>query len=201
MKALLVGLCVLFLATQAAAAASGAQAPSAGAERKLRAVSLESRLEQKLDAARRFRGTIRFFENRRFLLTSSDHRAIASEALTTARRRLAKTNREIAHYRRQIAVRDARREARRLAVAPPRVAIRAVFGRYAAQAISVAWCESRLTTTAQNGQYLGLFQMGSSERRLFGHGESAHRQALAAHRYFVLSGRDWSPWSCRWAAS
>ena len=50
---------------------------------------------------------------------------------------------------------------------------------------------------AQNGQYLGLFQMGSSERRLFGHGETAHQQALAAHRYFVVSGRDWSPWSCK----
>ena len=61
----------------------------------------------------------------------------------------------------------------------------------------MAWCESRLDTTAQNGQYLGLFQMGSSERRLFGHGDTAHEQAVAAHRYFVRSGRDWSPWSCR----
>ena len=30
---------------------------------------------------------------------------------------------------------------------------------------------------AQNGQYLGLFQMGSYERQLFGHGETAHEQA------------------------
>ena len=28
-------------------------------------------------------------------------------------------------------------------------------------------------------------------------GESTHEQALAAHRYFVRSGRDWSPWSCK----
>jgi len=119
----------------------------------------------------------------------------------TATRRLARATREVAYYRRLIQLRDERREARRLAHAPPRVAIRAVFGRYAEEAVNVAWCESRLTTTAENGQYLGLFQMGASERRLFGHGDTAHQQALAAHRYFVRSGRDWSPWSCRWAAS
>ena len=55
----------------------------------------------------------------------------------------------------------------------------------------------RLQRDAQNGQYLGLFQMGSSERRLFGHGETALEQAQAAYRYFVRSGRDWSPWSCK----
>jgi hypothetical protein len=42
--------------------------------------------------------------------------------------------------------------------------------------------------------------MGSYERSLFGHGSTAHDQALAAHRYFVRSGRDWSPWGCGWAA-
>ena len=63
----------------------------------------------------------------------------------------------------------------------------------------MARCESGYQTGAANGQYRGLFQMGSSERELFGHGPTAHDQALAAHRYFVISGRDWSPWSCRWA--
>ena len=58
-------------------------------------------------------------------------------------------------------------------------------------------CESGYRTTAQNGQYRGLFQMGSSERQLFGHGVSALAQAQAAYRYFVRSGRDWSPWSCK----
>jgi hypothetical protein len=164
-------------------------------------VSLERRLERKLAAVRRSRGTIRFFATHRSLLSSGDQRAIAREALVTATRRLARATREVAYYRRLIQLRDERREARRLAHAPPRVAIRAVFGRYAEEAVNVAWCESRLTTTAENGQYLGLFQMGASERRLFGHGDTAHQQALAAHRYFVRSGRDWSPWSCRWAAS
>jgi hypothetical protein len=94
-----------------------------------------------------------------------------------------------------------RRDARRLAAMPPKAAVCAVFGDYCQEAVAVAWCESRLQPAAQNGQYLGLFQMGSYERRLFGHGSSAHEQALAAHRYFVRSGRDWSPWSCRWAVS
>lgn len=82
----------------------------------------------------------------------------------------------------------------------PRAAICDVFDSYCREAVAVAWCESRLTTTAANGQYRGLFQMGSYERGLFGHGDTAHEQALAAQRYFVLSGRDWSPWGCRWAA-
>lgn len=91
-----------------------------------------------------------------------------------------------------------RQQARRLAAAPPKIAICHVFGRrYCRQALSVAWCESRYSTTAQNGQYLGLFQMGWSERQLFGHGRTALAQARAAHRYFVLSGRDWSPWGCK----
>lgn len=199
LKALLVGLCALVLVTQAAAATNGGDSPTP--ERKQRPVSLEATLQQKLDAARRLRGAVRFFEGNRLLLSSTASGRSARSSLAEAQRRLARVRREIAHYRRLIQRRDARREARRLAKAPPRVAIHAVFGRYAAQAVSVAWCESRLTTTAQNGQYLGLFQMGSNERRLFGHGATAHAQARAAHRYFVLSGRDWSPWSCRWAAS
>jgi hypothetical protein len=164
------------------------------------AATLETRLELKLDAARRHRGTIRFFENHRSLLRSGETMAIAREALSRAQRGLERVTREAAYYRRLLRERDARLEVRRLAAASPRTAIRAVFGRYAEQALEVAWCESRLTTTAQNGQYLGLFQMGSSERRLFGHGTTAYAQSLAAHRYFVRSGRDWSPWSCRWAA-
>ncbi len=78
-----------------------------------------------------------------------------------------------------------------------------VFGpKYCRQAINVASCETGGTfdVWARNGQYLGLFQMGSSERDRYGHGRGAWDQARAAKRYFVASGRDWSPWSCRWAA-
>lgn len=74
-----------------------------------------------------------------------------------------------------------------------------VFGEYCQQALAVARCESgrSLSIHAKNGQYLGMFQMGSSERRIFGHGNTPLEQARAAHRYFVASGRDWSPWSCK----
>ena len=69
------------------------------------------------------------------------------------------------------------------------------------QALSVAGCESGFRTHAKNGQYFGIFQMGRSERHTFNpnhpHSTSARRQARGAHRYFVASGRDWSPWGCR----
>ena len=79
----------------------------------------------------------------------------------------------------------------------PRAVIRIVFGQYAGQALSVASCESGFRTTAVHGQYLGLFQMGSHERATYGHGSTALEQARAAWRYFVASGRDWSPWECK----
>ena len=71
------------------------------------------------------------------------------------------------------------------------------------EAWSVARCETGGTFSvwARNGQYLGLFQMGTYARQISGHGDSAYEQARAAYRFFVVSGRDWSPWSCRWAAS
>ena len=72
-----------------------------------------------------------------------------------------------------------------------------MFGPNCSDAIVVAYCESRLHTDARNGQYLGLFQMGVLARQLFGHGSTAEEQARAALHYFIASGRDWSPWSCR----
>lgn len=76
--------------------------------------------------------------------------------------------------------------------------IRIVFGpKYGDQAVQVAKCESGLTTRAANGQYLGLFQMGSWARSVYGHGSSAWKQSFSAEAYFIASGRDWSPWSCK----
>jgi hypothetical protein len=72
-----------------------------------------------------------------------------------------------------------------------------VFGDYCSQAISVAWCESTMNTAAVNGQYLGLFQMGETERATYGHGSDALSQSKAAYAYFVASGYDWSPWECK----
>ena len=92
-----------------------------------------------------------------------------------------------------------RLQAARPAVAPagPEAAIRYVFGVYADQALRVAGCESGLSVYARNGQYQGLFQMGEHERAIYGNAADAVGQAQAAYRYFVASGRDWSPWSCK----
>jgi hypothetical protein len=70
-----------------------------------------------------------------------------------------------------------------------------VFGPYCSQALRVAYCESRYSIWAQNGQYLGLFQMGNYARARYGHGNNAWVQARAAYRYFRDAG--WSPWECR----
>ena len=135
---------------------------------------------------------IRFFENHRWLLTDPRFKREAAIRLTSARRSLSSTQAKAARTRAALERRELR---------TPEKAICHVFGSYCQQALQVARCESRYETSAQNGQYLGLFQMGSYERSLFGHGPTAHEQAIAAHRYFVRSGRDWSPWSCSWAAA
>jgi hypothetical protein len=174
------------------------QGENAQASRKataeLRTSTLDERLERKLAELRKYRGTVRFFERRRTLLGAGTPQAKSS--LAYARTRVRQLTRTVAALRARISA----REARELAKLPPRKAICTVFRSYCQEAVAVAWCESRLQTTAQNGQYLGLFQMGSYERSLFGHGSTPHAQAEAAHRYFVRSGRDWSPWGCRWAA-
>ncbi len=203
MRALVVGLFTLLLVVQVAAAATKAESARAekasprAVEQDQKALTLEQKLERSRNAARKHRGTIRFYENRPRLLASSERRSKAVTTLREAKRGLSRAQKTIAKLRKAIAKRDAKRRAS----LPPKAAICDVFGKYCGQAIDVAWCESRLQTTARNGQYLGLFQMGHNERRRFGHGPTAHQQAVAAHKYFVLSGRNWSPWGCRWAAS
>ncbi|TML18987.1 MAG: hypothetical protein E6G28_12755 [Actinobacteria bacterium] len=139
------------------------------------------------------RRAIRFFEQHRRLLHSKAHGVVARKTLVRARLRLVRAVRQIATLRRALHA----REMLSLKSASPREAICGAFGDNCSEAVDVAWCESRLQTTAQNGEYLGLFQMGTLARHLFGHGSTAWAQATAAHRYFVYSGRDWSPWSCK----
>jgi hypothetical protein len=198
LRALLVGLFAFVLVTQAAAAAMQGNTARASTKAKVEqpALTLDERLERKLAALRKYRGAIRFFENHRTLLASGAQPAKARISLAVAHARVRELTKSIAWLRAKIRARDGRR----LAKLPPRKAICSVFGSYCDEAVAVAWCESRLSTRAQNGQYRGLFQMGAHERSLFGHGSTAHDQSLAAHRYFVRSGRDWSPWACRWAA-
>ena len=199
MRALLVGLFAFCLVTQASAATMQGGTTQAPRKAKVeqRALTLDERLERKVVALRKYRGTVRFFENRRSLFVASAEQTQARSSLAYANTRVRQLTKTVATLRAKARARTARK----LESLPPRAAICTIFGSYCQQALAVAWCESRLSTRAENGQYLGLFQMGSYERRLFGHGQSARDQSVAAHRYFVRSGRDWSPWACRWAAS
>jgi len=70
-------------------------------------------------------------------------------------------------------------------------------------ALRVAKCESGRywwmghPTWAKNGQYRGMFQMGTSERHTWGHGPDPWAQARYAHHYYAATGFDWSPWECK----
>ena len=143
---------------------------------------------------------IHFFESHRWLLSDPRFEKEANLRLGAARRHLASTKAKAARARVELARRTRAAKQKRLQeqlARSPEKAICHVFGSYCRQALQVARCESGYRTNAENGQYRGLFQMGSSERQLFGHGGSALQQARAAYRYFVRSGRDWSPWSCK----
>jgi hypothetical protein len=154
--------------------------------------TLEATLAMQRQVVRHDRQVIRFFRTHRWMLARYNVlRPIASRELRWHRAQLRWTLREIAETKTRIAAREARK------LADPWEAIRAVFGSYADQANAVASCESGHSVWAANGQYLGLFQMGSSERAIYGHGSTPLEQARAAHRYFVASGSDWSPWQCK----
>ena len=143
---------------------------------------------------------IHFFDTHRWLLSDPRFEKEAALRLRAARRTLATSHARLARGRAELVRRRAAAERERLLASlerSPQKAICHVFRSYCGQALRVARCESGYSIDAQNGQYLGLFQMGSSERRIFGHGDSALAQAQAAYRYFVRSGRDWSPWSCK----
>ena len=189
-----VGLCALLLVVQAAAAGKSAVHASRPALRERRQpLTLEARLHAELRIERRARSTLRFFARHPALLHSRAHRVVAGTTLVRARRRLSGARARISHLHRALRA----REERRLQGASPREAICGVFKSKCRDAVDVARCESGLQTTAHNGQYLGLFQMGTTARERFGHGPTAWEQATAAHRYYVSSGSDWSPWSCK----
>lgn len=74
------------------------------------------------------------------------------------------------------------------------------------EAWRVAYCETGGTYNlyAVNGQYLGLWQMGSAERARWGRGRWAWNpwaQARAAFAYYyatlLRTGYGWYPWTCR----
>lgn len=191
MKTWILGVCSLTLVLAAPAAAHVSERPK-------RSTTLEQRLAYQREVIRHDRQVLRFFRNHRWLMARYNRfRPSALRELRFHRAQLAWTARELAETRRAIAAREARRRSARLRLAAPAAAIRTVFGRYWRQAMAVARCESGLSLWARNGQYQGLFQMGSHERATYGHGATALAQARAAHRYFVASGRTWRPWSCK----
>jgi len=188
LKALITGLCALVLCATPVAADARTS------------TDLDRQLSRHLASMRKDTAVISFFDEHRWLLTDPRFEKKANLRLETARRHLAATRANAARTRRDLARR--KQEAQRMRfeaqlARSPAKAICHVFGSYCQQALQVARCESGVRPGAQNGQYRGLFQMGSNERQLFGHGESALVQARAAYRYFVRSGRDWSPWSCK----
>jgi hypothetical protein len=156
--------------------------------------ALQAKLRQHVRSLERNRQVLRFFDKHRWLLSDSRFAKEAARQVTMYRAHLVMAMRRLAAARAAIEKRQQTRKLQVMRAQAPRAVICRVFGRYCSQALAVARCESNLSTNAENGQYLGLFQMGSSERRLFGHGADLHAQVRAAHRYFVRSGRDWSPW-------
>jgi len=78
-------------------------------------------------------------------------------------------------------------------------ALRAVcfyFGPNCATAMKIVNCETGGTYTpwSANGQYLGIFQMGSHERAIYGYGNNVWAQAKAAYAYFKAGGYSFGPW-------
>lgn len=189
LKALVTGLAALILA--APAGAHILERPAGVSN------DLDTRAAWQARIVKHDRQVLRFFQNHRSLFSDVRFSASALREHRFHAAQLAWTLRELRETRAAIATRERREAARRIYTASPVQAIQRVFGDYAGQALAVASCESGLSTWAQNGQYLGLFQMGSNERATYGHGSTAYDQTLAAYRYFAASGRDWSPWSCK----
>ena len=188
LKALVTGLCALVLVVTPAAAQAGSSA------------DVGTQLARHVATMKKSTSVIRFFDTHRWLLSDPRFEKEAALRLGIARHTLAASKAKAARARTALVRRKAQAERTRLLASferSPQKAICHVFGSYCGEALRVARCESGYSVDAQNGQYLGLFQMGTSERQLFGHGESALEQAQAAYRYFLRSGRDWSPWSCK----
>jgi hypothetical protein len=150
-----------------------------------------------VQAIRKDRQVLRFFGNHGWLLTDPRFAAAARRQITVHRKSLVVAERYLATHHKRVSQKQTTRRLAAAQIETPATTICRVFGEDCSEAIQVARCESHLRTDAQNGQYLGLFQMGMQERRLFGHGNTAEIQARAARRYFLVSGRDWSPWSCK----
>lgn len=84
----------------------------------------------------------------------------------------------------------------RSAYAAARAAVCHYFGANCGMAMQIVNCETGGTYTpwASNGQYLGMFQMGSAARKQYGHGSNVWAQAKAA--FALFRDRGFEPWLC-----
>ena len=158
---------------------------------------LGAQLSRHLSTMKKDKQVLRFLEQHAWLQSDPRFADEAKRQLRLHRASLQRSKRKAAAARAALARKTKERHLAAVAAASPEQVICRVFGDHCREALAVSRCESGLQTDAQNGQYLGLFQMGSTARRIFGHGSSPVAQATAAHRYFVASGRDWGPWSCK----
>jgi hypothetical protein len=162
--------------------------------------ALQAQLTHHLETLKKDRQVVRFFEAHRWLLSDERFKAEAKLQLSRHRASLRLHRNELVAVKTALHKQAQTRKLRLLAARrriSPATAICRVFGSHCHEALAVSRCESGLRTDAHNGQYLGLFQMGSKERHLFGHGPTALEQVTAAHRYFIASGASWRPWSCK----
>ena len=159
--------------------------------------SLSAQLTQHLATMKKDQQVLTFLKTHKWLLGDPRFQASAQRQLRVHSISLARVRKLAAAANLALAQQTTVRRLAAVQAAKPENVICRVFGRYCNEALAVSRCESGLSTTAENGQYLGLFQMGSNARRLFGHGPTALAQAKAAHKYFVASGHGWGPWSCK----
>jgi hypothetical protein len=189
LKALITGACVVLLLAVPATAQSQSDA------------GLRAELTHHLKTLKKDQQIVRFFRTHRWLLSDPRFEVQAKRELSRHRASLSIHRHKLATLKATLHRRTLKhKRLRRLASlrsASPAVAICKVFGSHCREALHVSRCESGLRIDARNGQYLGLFQMGSNERRLFGHGPTAIEQVKAAHRYYVASGRSWRAWTCK----
>jgi hypothetical protein len=159
--------------------------------------SLSTQLTRHLATMMKDQQVLTFLDNNKWLLNDARFQASAQRQLRIHTLSLARVRKQAVAAKLALAQRTKVRRLAALTAAKPENAICRIFGPYCSEALAVSRCESGLSTTAQNGQYLGLFQMGTTARRLYGHGPTALEQAKAAHAYFVDSGNGWGPWSCK----
>jgi hypothetical protein len=138
-----------------------------------------------VNALHRYAGTLVFFRRHAWLVRRPPTRPIALREIRKARVWVAVIRRELGETRASLRPRPQ---------SVPQI-ICAVFGPECSKALQVFFCESRYSTSARNGQYFGIGQMGSAERARFG-GSSLDPwdQIRAAYRYWQVAG--WGPWSC-----